>query len=44
MAPWHARAALALLLLLAGCSSGADTGRLGENEPGQPEPPPPAPL
>jgi translocation and assembly module TamA len=37
-------AALALLLLLAGCSSGADTGRLGEKEPGQPEPPPPVPY
>ena len=38
------KAALAVLLLLVGCGGGADTGRLGENEPGQPAPLPPIPY
>ena len=38
------QAALAVLLLLVGCGGGADTGRLGENEPGQPAPLPPIPY
>ena len=38
------QAALAVLLLLVGCGGGADTSRLGENEPGQPAPLPPIPY
>ena len=44
MAPGMRGAALALLLLLAGCGSGADTGRLGEKEPGSRRAPAAGPL